>query len=348
MPGSAEPSGVETFDGHMSDLPHTRSVFRVTGRLVAAGALMALALVPDRFLPGDQGIDREGTLAGEPMEFSWGGKRAAPYQIAVAMGTGLCDIVVFNAGGIVEKTWSAKQATDRGRIQPSGRVKLAARPGAEGHYHLRMGPLVTWCPVLMARRVVLLGLSAALAAAGLFRVRVGRRQWDARQRHLVVCIGATTAFSGLVLYSIVHEAGHLFLGWLCGATPAWDQVCWTVFSGEEPHAAFRSLPREAEPWMWAGGLLLPTFVGCVLVVAGCWRGTRGAWWARALLVTVGAVLLLGNLGLFADAGHTLPLALHLGAHGILAQVAALMPAMLTLSVYACLGYRLRFRSKAPE
>jgi hypothetical protein len=65
-------------------------------------------------------------------------------------------------------------------------------------------------------------------------------------------------------------------------------------------------------------------------------------------VSAGAVLLLGNLGLFADTGHTLPLALHWGFHGILAQIVALLPAMLTLAIYGYLGYRLRHRAEAPE
>jgi hypothetical protein len=143
------------------------------------------------------------------------------------------------------------------------------------------------------------------------------------------------------LYSLVHEAGHLLFGWLWGDTPAWHQVSWTIFSGEEPHAAFRSLPDEAVPWMGAGGILLPTLVGCVLVAAGFWRGGRAARWVQLVLVTAGAVLLLGNLGLFADTDHTLPLALHLGLHGVLAQIVALMPAVLTLAVYGYIGYRLR-------
>lgn len=334
---------------HMSAMRHRNwsGVLRATGRLAAVGVLSALALVPDRFLPGGQGIHIEGTIAGDPIEIPWGVPGATPYWIALVMETGLCDIVVFDVGGAVLKKWSAQQVTDRGRIPPGGRVKLLARPGAKGYYHLRLGPLATWGPVLMATRVVMLGLSAAFVTAWLFGVRVRRRQWDARQRRVLVLLAATAALSGLVLYSIVHEAGHLLFGCLWGGTPAWDQVSWTVFSGEEPHASFRSLPREAEPWMAAGGLLLPSLVGCVLVAAGSWRGERSAWWVQGVLVTVGAVLLLGNLGLFADSGHTLPQARHFGAHGTLAQIMALMPAMLTLAISGCLGYRLRWRAEAP-
>jgi hypothetical protein len=310
--------------------------------------LVALAFIPDRFLPGGQGIEVEGTFAGKPVEIQWSGDGAVPYRVAVVLQTGRCDIVELDAGGTVVKQWSAQQATDRGRIQPGGRVKLIARPRAEGYYHLRMGALATWAPVLMATRVVLLGLSAALGAAWLFGVRVRRRQWDARRRLVFVVLGATTAFSGLILYSIVHEAGHLLFGWLWGGTPAWDQISWTIFAGEEPHAAFRSLPSDAVPWMAAGGMLLPTLVGCALVAAGLRRGGRGGSWIQLVLVAAGAVLLLGNLSLFVDTGHTIPLAHRLGFHGVLAQLVALTPAVLTLAIWVYVGYHLRFRPEARE
>jgi hypothetical protein len=208
-----------------------------------------------------------------------------------------------------------------------------------------MGRLAIWSPALMALRALLLGMCAALALAWLFGVRINRRQWDVRRLFVVA---GTAAFSGIVLYSVVHEAGHLLFGWLWGGTPAWDQVSWTVFSGEEPHAAFRALPREAVPWMAAGGILLPTLVGCILVAAGIRRGGRGAWWVQLVLVTAGAVLLLGNLGLFADSDHTLPLARHLGFQGTLGQLVALMPAVLTLAIFGYIGYRVRSRAEAPQ
>jgi hypothetical protein len=308
------------------------------------GLLVALALVPNRFLPGSQGVDVEGAFAGKPVEIQWTGEAAAPYRVVVTMETGLCDIIELDACGAVAEQWSAQEVTYRGRIQPGGSVKLLAQSGAKGYYHMRMGPLATWGPALMAARIASLAVFAALVTARLFGVRIDRRQWSAR---LLLVIGATTAFSGIVLYSLVHEAGHLLFGWLWGGTPAWNQVSWTIFSGEEPHAAFRSLPDEAVPWMGAGGMLLPTFVGCVLVAAGFWRGGRVARWVRLVLVTAGAMLLLGNLGLFADTDHTLPLTLHLGFHGVVAQIVALMPAVLTLTVYAYVGYRLRFWAEAP-
>jgi hypothetical protein len=334
----------------MSAIPHQRHshVLRTTGWLVVVGMLVALALVPDRFLPGGQGIDVEGTFAGTPVELAWSGNGAAPYRVGVAMKTGLCEIAEFDAKGAVVKKWSAQKATDRGRIQRGGSVKLLADSGAEGYYHLRVGPLATWGPMLMAARVALLGMAAAIVALWLFGVRVHWWLSDPRHRHVLAIIGATAAVSGLVLYSIVHEAGHMLFGWLWGATPAWDHVSWTLFAGEEPHASFRSLPHDSEPWMAAGGMLLPTLVGCVLVAAGLWQGGRVAWWLPLVFVTTGGMLLLGNLGLFADTGHTLPLAIHLGFYGVLAQIVALLPAMLTLAIYGYIGYRLRFRVEAPE
>jgi hypothetical protein len=182
----------------------------------------------------------------------------------------------------------------------------------------------------------------------LFRVPVRWRQLDARQRLELVVVAATITFSGLVLYSIIHEAGHLLFGRMWGGTPAWDQVSWTIFSGEEPHANFRSLPPESVPWMGAGGVLLPTLVGCALIIVSFQLHGRVTWWVHRVLISAGAILLLGNLGLFADTGHTLPLAIHLGAHGIAAQILALMPAMLTLIIWSYIGYLLRHRGKARE
>jgi hypothetical protein len=317
-------------------MPHTPVL--ATARLVVLGLLVVVALVPNRFLPGGQGIDVEGALAGDPVSMQWTGEVTTPYQVAVRMETGRCDVVLLDAGGTVMKQWSAEQATDRGRIQPGSSVKLLPRPVAEGYYHLRMGPVATWGPMLMATRVVLLGLSATLALAWLFGVRVDRRQWDMRR---LLVVGGTAAFFGIVVYSLIHEAGHLLFGLLWGGKPAWDQVSWTVFSGEEPHAAFRSLPGDAVPWMSAGGMLLPTLVGCALVAVGFWWGGRVAVWLQLVLVTSGSVLLLGNLGLFADTDHMLPLALHLGFHGTLAQIVALLPAVLTLGIFGYIGYRLR-------
>jgi hypothetical protein len=315
-------------------------------RLVIVAVMVALALLPDRFLPGGQGIDVEGALAGDPVEIQWTGEAATPYRVVVTMETGLCDIFELDARGALARQLSAQEMTYRGRIQPGGSVRLLAQPGANGYYHLRMGPLAMWGPALMGARVAALAVVVALVIARLFGLRIHLRQWAARRRRELAVVAATTAFMGLVLYSIVHEAGHLLFGWLWGGTPAWSQVSWTIFSGEEPHADFRSLPAEAVPWMGAGGMLLPTLVGCVLVAACFWRGGRAARWVQLVLVTAGAVLLLGNLGLFASTDHTLPLALHLGLRGALAQVAALMPAVLTLGVYGYIGYRLRVRSEA--
>jgi hypothetical protein len=329
-------------------MPHKRwaNVVRTTVRLAALGALVALALVPDRFFPGGQGIDVEGALAGDPVEIQWAGEAAAPYALVVTMETGLCDIIELDSGGAVAEHWSAQKITYGGEIQPGNTVRLIAQPGAKGHYYVRMGALATWRPAITAMRAALLGSSAVLVGIWLFRVRVNPRQWDARRRRAVMVVAATTAFTGIVLYSIIHEAGHLLFGWFWGGTPALKRVSWTIFSGEEPHADFRSLPPEAVPWMGAGGLLLPTLAGCVFVVAGfCLRG-RIAGWMPLALVTAGAAMLLGNLGLFASTDHTLPLALHLGFDGVLAQIVALMPAVLTLAVYGYVAYRLRVRSEA--
>jgi hypothetical protein len=86
----------------------------------------------------------------------------------------------------------------------------------------------------------------------LFGVRVDRRQWDARQ---LLAIGATTAFSGIVLYSLAHDAGHLFVGWLWRGTPVWHQGFMVDLFRRGAARAFRSLADAALTWMGAGGML---------------------------------------------------------------------------------------------
>lgn len=191
---------------HDSAVSHKRwpRALSAIGRLVAVGVLAATALVPGRFLPGGEGIDVQGAFASVPVEVHWTGEAVTPYRVVVTMKTGLCDIVAFDARGSIVQ-WSAQEVTYFGRIQPGGSVKLVPRPGAEGYYHVRVGPLATWGPVLMATRVALLGMSAALAAAWLFGVHIDRRQWSSRRRREAVVVGATTTLTGLVLYSILPD-----------------------------------------------------------------------------------------------------------------------------------------------
>jgi hypothetical protein len=77
-------------------------------------------------------------------------------------------------------------------------------------------------------------------------------------------------------------------------------------------------------------------VGLLLVVLWLRLGTKASWWLQVLMVAPGLVLLCGNLGLFVDAGHTLPLAIHLGLRATWAQIAARSPALITVVVLALL------------
>jgi hypothetical protein len=120
---------------------------------------------------------------------------------------------------------------------------------------------------------------------------------------------ASFAFSAVIIYSIVHEGCHLLLGKLFGGRPSWHAVRWTVFSGEKPHIAFEHLPASVRPWMSAGGVLLPSLAGLALILLWSFVEKQARWWLQLLIVIPGLVLLLGNLGLFADGRHRLPLAL---------------------------------------
>jgi hypothetical protein len=185
-------------------------------------------------------------------------------------------------------------------------------------------------------RVVILVVCLLGIAAVLFGWRLA---WHGCQRRRLRVAAAILAFSGLVVYSLVHEGGHLLFGVLFGGQPNWHAVRWTVFSGEEPHVAFQHLPSDALPWMSAGGILFPSFVGIALILLWWFAEKRVLWWLQLLTIIPGFVLLLGNLGLFADAGHTLPLALHFGLSGAMAQIVARSPAIVTLIVFAFIACR---------
>lgn len=311
--------------------------------LLVAGA--AMTLVPDRYFPGGQGLDVEGTFEGRPVEIPWTRTKDAPYNMSLDLEKGRCEFVLLDASGRTLIKFTAQEFTYSGRIDGCGKLQFLPSEDAGGRYHVRVGTLMVLGPLITATRVLIFVSCLAGIAASYWGWRVplpgqNRRRW---------LVGALImAFSGLVLYSVVHEGGHVLFGMLFGGELDPAGIRWTIFSGEEPHAAFRHLPPDAFPWMTAGGVLLPTLIGLVLVVIWFWRGGRMSWWLQFILVIPALALLLGNIGLFADAGHTLPLASHFGVHGVLAHVAALGPAIVTLIVFAFILRWVARATRAPQ
>ena len=72
----------------------------------------------------------------------------------------------------------------------------------------------------------------------------------------------------LIVLPAVHEFGHYLPGVVLGAEVR--DVTWTLLSGHAPRVYFHSVSGEAMPWVDAGGVLIPTFFGLVLI----------ALWAR--------------------------------------------------------------------
>lgn len=309
--------------------------------LMVTGA--AFALLPERYLPGGQGLNAEGQFEGRPVEIQWTGQKAAPYSFALHLQKGRCDYAQLNSAGTVLQHGSVgEQLTRDGQVEPGGSFRFSPSPDVVGGYHVRIGRLKVLGPLLTLARVVVLAGCLLGIFAGLWGLRL---PWAGQDRRRRLAAAAVLAVSSLVLYSLVHEAGHLLFGTLFGAQPDWHAVRWTVFSGEEPHAAFRHLPPGAEPWMSAGGILLPSLVGMMVLLLWTFLRRRTPWWVQLLAIIPGLVLLLGNLGLFADAGHTLALASHLGLGGVTAQIAARSPAIVTLVIFGFLCAKASSRTR---
>ncbi|MDZ7618173.1 MAG: hypothetical protein U1E05_14300 [Patescibacteria group bacterium] len=154
----------------------------------------------------------------------------------------------------------------------------------------------------------------------------------------------TAVLSCTVVYPLVHEGGHYITARMLGVDV--HDVVWTTWTGH-PHVALGATPGHAIPWINAGGLLLPTFVGmlfALLWIAACKRLNWNI--SMALLVTA-VTLLAGNLGTIAEAltplgfKHMRPLAEHLGLSGFASIALELLPALVASVLIAAMGVRLQ-------
>jgi hypothetical protein len=121
---------------------------------------------------------------------------------------------------------------------------------------------------------------------------------DRRQDRIArsVSFAATGILSSLVFYPLIHETGHLIPAVVSGAPV--NRFVWTPLIGN-PHVSLNQVSGTARPWVDAGGILLPTAAGTLLIAV--WLLSPHArptplW--RFWLLIPGSVLLLGNLGLF--------------------------------------------------
>ena len=155
--------------------------------------------------------------------------------------------------------------------------------------------------------------------------------------HFVTIVLMMSLFSTLVLYPIVHEGGHYIVGRLFGVKV--NRVVWTVLGGGRPHVSFAETPGRAVPWINAGGILLPTAVGFVLMCVWICCAQRMSWLGGTALWIPGLVLLAGNFGLVIEVArsesefhHMRRLAQHLGLTGLASGFFEVFPALLSLGM----------------
>ena len=154
-----------------------------------------------------------------------------------------------------------------------------------------------------------------------------------------ITIALSSLFSCLIFYPFVHECGHLIPAVVSGATI--NAFVWTPVIGRA-HVGLSNVSGSALPWVDAGGILLPTFVGTALLLAWMFlpiRTPHPVW--RLWLLIPGVLMLVGNLGLVAEATlgpdsyrHMHLLAKVAGGNGTLGKLLELWPAVWTVVVLA--------------
>jgi hypothetical protein len=155
---------------------------------------------------------------------------------------------------------------------------------------------------------------------------------------------AVCVISGLIVYPVLHEGGHMIFGMWFGALADWHGVVWTCLGGEEPHGAFTYIPEKAVPFMQAGGHILPTLVALPLL--STWRAVyrKAPWWVSAALVSMPVLFLLSTLGclfgLYSNT-HMDALSVGLGLRGPLRIMVSLSPLLLGSAVLVWIGMKSR-------
>lgn len=223
---------------------------------------------------------------------------------------------------------------------PTDSALLLDPQGNAGDYDITIGP--EWHPLApKARRFVFLPMAIGMIAASFFagRLRSQAKRLGAKRVSFLVAIGV---LSGLVLYPVCHEGGHMIFGMLFGAMPNWDGVVWTVLSGVEPHASFSYLPESAVPLMTAGGPIVPTLVALLLLLT--WRSIykKASWYVSSVLVSIAVIFLFSTLGCLFELyrnTHMDALSVHFGLTGLLRITFSLSPLLVAIAAYVWLGMK---------
>jgi hypothetical protein len=219
----------------------------------------------------------------------------------------------------------ARVATFGNRLLVGESLLITCSEAARGPYRVSMGsPLLAIKPT--SRSFLL-----ALAAIGVVLHVASRRFKLKRQIALPrrLTLAGTALFSGLILYSVIHELGHYLFGRAFGGRVR--EVVWTLLEGDKPHVSFASLPPGTGVWMQAGGVFLPTAIGIGGIVLWLVLRRRLSWLGQTLILTPACVLIAGNLGLLAADDH------HLS--GLMGRTAVAVP-VFSIAILALVAVRL--------
>jgi hypothetical protein len=317
---------------------------------------LVICLIPARHFPAwlVPFSEVKGRFDGHPVEVAPPAleRDLLPVSVELNLDQGYCEVSRRDAEGKSHRLMNMGRGSSRLTLSAGERILIDPGPNT-GSYCVFIGP--SWHPLAPKPRLIglvffLSALGATLGTILVMRYRPGtvRKRLRGIQGKQLFATIAVLVVSGLLVYSVVHEAGHLLFGIALGGTA--DHVVWTVFSGDEPNVSFSHLPERAAPWMSAGGNLLPTLVGLVLL--GIWfpLSRRTPWWLQVGIAVPGLVLLTGNLGLLIDAGHMSALTRSFGLSGPVGRVIDLSPAVVTVACYGIVVRRMKhpWASSSPQ
>ena len=166
-----------------------------------------------------------------------------------------------------------------------------------------------------------------------------------------ITIAASAIVSCLFVYPLIHELGHLVPAVVSGAEV--NEFVWTPLIGP-PHVSLNNVSGEAMPWVDAGGMLLPTLIGTILIGVWLWLPRSSPMpLSRYWLLIPGGVLLLGNLGIPFEMllasnrlDHMAGLSQTIAGRGILGRLGELAPALWSLLITVIVIRRLCWTSRA--
>lgn len=321
-----------------------KSTLRI-GLVVVSILGVIQVFIPSEILFGSRApsMSYSGKISGKALRFQVPNSKhdTVSLDMMLDMETGVCSITCVDPNGAENPLYSAIKATSRYKVPAGGYLVLD--PGTNsGRYRINLGPM--WHP-LSPRFRVLFAVSSALgllmsALCWRFKRNLFSLRLERKQLFYTVFI----AILSVLLYAVVHELGHWFVGYLGGGTAT--EIVWTPLSGEEPHVSFGTLPEAVVPWMIAGGVWIPTIIGLALVLTWLIFSRRIYRPLGYALIIPGVLFLLSNVACLLPAGpdgHRKALSTALGLQGFAGTLVEFSPPIVTVAAYWCIFMKLRKR-----